>query len=300
MTDVFGEANGGYVFYDATDSTGDNGNLSRVTSANNCTVLETINAGEISHAHGANNTVIILQAIGSEIAVFTDNVAYFNVTDANITAAGKGGIGMGALPCDTFGDLSTSAQQIDNFSFKEIAGSTTGYAFPSTTGEISNAWTNPTNAYADDAAYAEEDDDGGAQDYGDFGFSVAAGSTIRGLQCAVELESGQAYWIELGLEVSIDNGSTWSSQLLVRNEPTTPNVYLMGHANYLWGLTWTVDDTADTDLRVRVEQNASQSITSGRDTEVDYIKCQVFSDAGGGEPPAAATSAQIIFFDTDF
>lgn len=280
-TDVFDEANGGYMIWDTTDSTADDSILKLVTGPGSCSNLELINEGNINKAFGTNNVVIVLQAVGSEISVFFNDLAFHYVTNTNITAAGKGGFGFGAGPCNSGGDLSAGVQEIDNFKVIELADNNTGWLNPSTTGETNNDWTNPSNAYADDGSYAEEDDNNGLQDYGDFGFSIPAGSPITGVQVRLVWQSGggTTYWVQAGAEVSLDNGSTWSTQLdgaRVAGSTDVENVF--GHANYLWGESWTVTDTADTDFRIRLDHSASESTTGGRDLELDEVAVRIFYD----------------------
>ena len=295
-TAAFDEADGAYVFYNASAVTTDNPVLAMVASGSTCTALKTVDVGltALGFAFGPDGTTFVMQAAANEISVFRNNVAYHVVTNATNTAAGKGGIGMGGSPCNPSGDLVDGETQADAFSITQIATASTTYNAPSTTGEITNDWTNPTNAYSDDASYAEEDDVGEDQDYGDFGFSIPAGSTIRGIQVKAEAKGGTlGSTVDMGVEVSNDNGATWSSQLTGRWDPE--NTLLFGHANYLWGLTWTVTDTADTDFRIRLAHTASESLSAGRDLEVDYVAVKIFYDegAGGGGGAAAGTPAKV-------
>jgi len=240
-TAAFDENNGGYLFYDATDSSGDDPILARVTSATTCTAIDTFDAGEIATALGPDRATIILQAIGTEIVAFTTAgtsygfVGYNYATDSNITATGKGGIGMGALPCVTTGDMSNGDQEIDDFEVLEVAAASTTYASPTTTGERNNSWTNPSNAYSDNATDATATNAGDMQDYGDFGFSGLTGATIHGLQIVVDAgTSSNLNWEELGVQISIDNGATWSATTTGRFYTAADDKIVFGHANYLW------------------------------------------------------------------
>src|SRR3989338_1692212 len=281
--DTIAQNNGAYVLWDTSDQTTIDPKISRITANGSCATLDIADQGLLENALWPNNVEVVFQAIGSEISAFANNVAHLFAIDTNIIAANKGGGGMGAFPCDTAGDLGGASedaeQQVDNFSISKIAAYSTSYRAPTTNGEVSNDWLNPSNAYADDGSYAEEDANGGAQDYGDFGFSIPARGIIRGIQIKVEGEVGIiASWVEIGVEVSTDNGATWSSQLLGRYQSSGPDIYLFGHANYLWGLNWAAQDTADTDLRIRLEKNNGESGLASHDLEIDYAAVKIFYD----------------------
>ena len=197
---------------------------------------------------------------------------------------------MGALPCDTAGDFNEVDQDVDNFSVIEIAASNTGWKDPTTTGETDNNWTNPTNAYTSDNIDATESTTGtnGDQDFGDFGISLTD-ETIRGVQVKVEFTADTSTEVaKVAVEVSLDNGSTWSSALAGQLENDgADDIIIYGHANYLWGETWTASDTSDDEFRVRVEFDA---VESNDNLLVDDVSVRVFydeaeaTDSDGGDP----------------
>jgi hypothetical protein len=291
------QAEGAYVFYNASAVDTEDPILARVSGAGICANVDTLDAGQIVTPLGPNSATILLQAVGSEISAHTSAGAstgvaglFFGTTTT--IPSGKGGIGMGALPCVPSGDQGVATeddnQRIDDFKVFEIASAATSYSPPSTTGERKNDWSNPTNAYSDDGSYAEEDDVTGGQDFGDFGFSIPAGSTIRGFQMKIEGEAGAiSNWVEIGVNVSNDNGATWSATTTARYWDSAPDTYILGHANYLWGLTWTVTDTDNDNLRIKLTHTAAESVTAGRDLEVDYVTGKIFYDPPAGAPPIA-------------
>jgi hypothetical protein len=284
----------GYIFWDTTDASSDDAVLSLVTSQSTCSQLDIIDEGEVQVALFPNNTTIQFQSevVGSndEIIVFASTTGWIYATTSVIGQTGKAGMGIGALPCDLSGDInSTNDQRFDNFSVYELADTRTGWNDPTTTGEVSNSWTDPTNAYSSNDSDATEATNGEAQDYGDFGFSIPAGDTIRGIMVRIEANAGtNGRWDELGVEVSNDNGATWSSRIsFVRFFSTTDDYRVAGHGRYLWGLSWTPTDVSDTDFRVRLtlinKEFGSNAIG------VDHVSVKVFHDAGeGGEPEAAS------------
>lgn len=286
-TGTLAAANGGYVLWDMGDTTTEDPKISVVTGATTCTTLDTYDSGGAGKTYFPSNAVALFQVVGDELTAFADNVGLLYIaSNRAITAANKGGMGMGALPCNNAGDFAgTTTQLLDSFSVTEVAASSTSWSNPTTTGEISNSFTNPTNAYSSNDTDATETTVGESQDYGDFGINLPAGSTVRGVSVRVEGASTASSWKEIGMEVSNDNGATWSSQLLGRVSTTVDDFLVYGHANYLWGLTWTSTDVADTDLRVRIEMNAEESTLS--DLEVDHVSVRVYYD------PAASTTDTV-------
>jgi hypothetical protein len=226
--------------------------------------LGTHDNGLLSGVMYTDGDTAIFQIYGTEIILFGGNnnetspeIGHIIVTDSDISDTNKAGIGMGAFTGSTGDDLNN--QEIDDYEVWELAGSTEGWSSPTTTGETDNDFTNPTNAYSSDDSDATTTTIGHKQDYGDFGFTIPAGSTIRGI--SVKLESGSnhgTYWARHGVEVSNDNGSTWSDQKAVEFQTSTDATKAVGHARSLWGLEWAASDLNDTDFRVRIEYLAEE------------------------------------------
>lgn len=285
-----------YALWDATGVTSDDTKLSSIVDGS-CAQIDTVNEGEINVGLGANNTIITLQASSTEIIGFFDEVGYLYAIDTNITATGEGGIGFGGSACDISGDIDTTSQAIDDFKVYDLADNNTGYQPPSTTGETNNNWSTPTNAYSDDGNYAEEDTIGDAQDYGDFNLTIPAISTIRGIQIIIEGEAGTSgIWVEIGVEVSDDNGSTWSAQKIGRYQASTADIIVFGAANSLWGKSWTASTLDNDHFRVRLTHTNSESTTAGRDLEIDYLAVKVFYDETAA-PAEQPYIRQPIFFE---
>lgn len=255
------------------------------------TSLITHENGALSSSIVLANAIVMLQVLGSDISFYsaTSNeseteVAHLFTTDTAISATNKAGLGTGAYRNV---DDDMGSNDLDNFQVVEIGDTVTSWANPTTTGEISNDFTNPTNAYSSDNVRATSTTVGHKQDYGDFGFSIVAGSTIRGIQVKVEGHSNAATtWARFGVEVSNDNGTSWSSVKNVEFEGTTDVTKVVGHANSLWGLSWVAADLNDSDFRVRLSYVAEQSTSAT--LNIDHIQVKVISDslteAGVGVP----------------
>jgi hypothetical protein len=276
----------GYIFYEYGLS-GDDPVLARITSTTGCTAVDTWDMSEAFFPTSAvvAGSVIRIQTQNDEQIGYVDNVGYMYATDANIRAGGKGGVFMGSIPCDTGGDF--GAQSMDNFQILELGVASTTWLAPTTNGEITNQFTNPANAYSSNGSYATENATEG-QDYGDFGVVPSANATVRGLQVRVEgNNSSGTRWIEASVEVSIDNGSTWSTPVAGRFNGNGDDNIVFGHANYLWGLTWTDTDLTDSDLRVRITTSNRES--AGDVFSLDMIAVKAFWDAGVAPSTAKAS-----------
>jgi hypothetical protein len=182
-----------------------------------------------------------------------------------------------------------------------VAGSNTGFKDPTTTGEISNDFTNPSNAYASDDSDATVAFTTGtpAQDYGDFGISIPSDSTIRGISVRVESGADSTTPIyTIKIELSKDNGSTWpvSKSAVYDFEATDiDQTFVFGHARSLWGTTWSPSDLSDANFRVRI--TISQDGTISRTYQLDHISVRVMYDAGAAPSAAPSAGEDIIWFD---
>jgi len=175
-----------------------------------------------------------------------------------------------------------------------LADTITGWSNPTTTGENNNDFTNPTNAYASDDSDATEATVGQKQDYGDFGFNIGAGDTIRGIEVKVEADlSSSGHW-HVGVEVSNDNGATWSTQKLIQYQsPSGDIVKVAGHGRSLWGLTWTAGDLNDENFRVRIEYQAKES-GSARTLQIDHVSVKVSLKIVADAAAAKGVSSSVI------
>lgn len=236
-----------------------------------------------------NNATTWFQVVGNEIGLYRKGIetTLLFATDTTYTAAGKAALGMGQI-CVAGEDTSTTLPVVDDFIVYELADTKTGWNNPTTNGEISNNFTNPTDAYSSNDVYATETSTTQNHDYGDFGFSIPSGDTIRGIEVKLEMKTNDTFdYANIGVEVSNDNGATWSAQKLIRIQSTTDITQVAGHGRSLWGLTWTPTDLNDTDFRVRIQL---ESVESGTLTfSLDHVSVKVFHDAG-----AAAQRRVII------
>lgn len=226
---------------------------------------------------------VAVDLIGSDLILYKGEVSLAYASDSSISAAGKAGVGMGAHPAETGGDFN-AIEAMDTFVIKQCAATVTSWANPSTTGETNNDFTTPSNAYSDNGSYATSATIGQKQDYGDFGFSVSGTATIVGVQIAIDSKLSSSGYYEIGVEISIDNGSTWSTQKVIRTIGLADHLVFGGRSDSLWGLTFSSPATNfDNDhFRVRIEYKTKESL-SARTISIDHVKARLmYDDAGGG------------------
>ena len=148
---------------------------------------------------------------------------------------------------------------------------------------------NPTNAFANDGAFAEDTDTNTGQSancanagkdrhvYYDYGFSIPAGSTINGIVVRLDawadkVNPGQPV---MCVELSWDGGATWAAY----PAKTTPKLgtseatFFLGSDSDTWGRTWSVTDFTNANFRVRIT-NVSRS-SDIRDFFLDWVPVQV-------------------------
>lgn len=237
------------------------------------------------------------QVVGTDIAMYNANeIADIYISDSTHTSAGKAMVNFGSNEIDSGNDITT--QEIDNFEIFKLADTVTGWNSPTTNGEVSNDFTNPSNANSCNDSDATSATVGNKQDYGDFGFDIRSGDTVRGIMIKVESDLSGSGWFKVGVEVSNDNGTTWSSAKIMQKEDLDTGggdvTKLAGHGQSLWGLTWTPTDVSDADFRVRVEYNAKESGNS-RTLQLDCVQAKILHDAGTGG--SAATTTNYIHTD---
>ena len=98
---------------------------------------------------------------------------------------------------------------------------------------------------------------GASQGYGNFGFGLASGLAIKGIEVRIEAKASDPAGCQLAVELSSDNGATYTATgkkvALTGSDPTpVSNWLLAGAAADLWGRTWTPADLNNGSLKVRL------------------------------------------------
>ncbi|MCH8920266.1 MAG: DNRLRE domain-containing protein [Chloroflexi bacterium] len=158
--------------------------------------------------------------------------------------------------------------------------SDTGYLSPSaeaadTGGDGDGFELNPTNAFADDAAFASSMDNSvDRHRFYNYGASIPAGSTISGIEVRLD------WWMDdilgtnsMDVELSWDGGTSWTSAKIGASETTTEQTFSLGGPADTWARTWTDSEFSDANFRVRLTSNSSSGF---RDFFLDWVAVRVY------------------------
>jgi hypothetical protein len=121
------------------------------------------------------------------------------------------------------------------------------------------------------------------QGFGDFNIpAIPSGATIRGVEVAVEARASDATGCELGVEISRNGGSSWTSTGIDENLPGSDTVITVpstGASTQLWGLSsWTPSHFTNANFQVRIEYrdyDSGSTCTNGSTTYVDWVRVKV-------------------------
>jgi hypothetical protein len=155
------------------------------------------------------------------------------------------------------------------------------------------AWTNPSNAAADDGSYATASLDTYEKtqylNATNFGFSIPEGSTIHGINVSIERKTGR--------DVADDVVSLLKDGVVVGDNksggywPVTDTLIHYGDATDLWGEDWTPEDINNPKFGV-VLKAEEQDDNPTADVYVDYIAITVNYTIGSGSCPADAKKSE--------
>ena len=152
-------------------------------------------------------------------------------------------------------------------------------------GDNNGFQTNPANACANDAAFAEDPNSGNSgattcSDVGkdrhlyyNYGFTIPAGSSISGIE--VRLDA----WADstpsnpfMCVELSWDGGATWTATKKTTTLGTAEATFTLGTTTDTWGRTWASTDFTNANFRVRITNVAGNN---QRDFRLDWAAVQV-------------------------
>lgn len=190
---------------------------------------------------------------GSSARVFDDAP----VGDGEVTGGGEGG--GDAVDTNTDGDTIGPAQN--------------DFLWPTATG--AGTWTNPTYAYdGTDGTYANTTTGSAQQIYTTFNDSVPGTDTIGGIEVKMEI-SGTTAAGSIDVELSWDNGSSWTSSQNSGTLSDTDTVVIIGGSGDDWGNSWTPSQIPN--MQVRVTANPSSN-----EVRIDGLQVRVHHEASGG------------------
>ncbi len=136
----------------------------------------------------------------------------------------------------------------------------------------------PQNAYSDGSGYASNiNGPGDRHRYYNYNMSIKSSCAIEGI--AVRLD----WWLDSGansnsmsVELSWDGGATWTAAQTDPTETTSEHTAILGSSSDTWGRTWTVDELANANFRVRLTCDCSGGACGGRDFYLDWVPVSVY------------------------
>jgi len=134
---------------------------------------------------------------------------------------------------------------------------------------------NPQYAYTDDNVSAENQ--GGLGDshlFYNFGLGVPLDATVKGIQVRLDWYlDGDIGVNSMGAEISWNGGSDWTSPISDDIETTVEHTAYLGDSANDWGHSWTPNEFANDNLRVRITCNSD---TADRIFFLEYISVIVY------------------------
>ncbi|HLF27348.1 MAG TPA: glycoside hydrolase family 9 protein [Anaerolineae bacterium] len=173
----------------------------------------------------------------------------------------------------------------------------TGWVSPSnqaaqTGGDGNGFQTSPTAAFADGGTSIATDTNSGTNTntsctntgkdrhaYFAYPLSIPGGSTITGIEVRLDARVDSATGTrQMCVEVSWNNGATWTAVKTSAALSTTEASYILGSATDTWGRAWTTGELTSANFRVRIT-NVSNS--TSRDFFLDWAPVRVTYTGGG-------------------
>ena len=187
----------------------------------------------------------------------------------------------------------------------------TGWLSPTDDYVYATGLSQPNRAYADDTNYAFRNNnaDGVAHVYRDYGFSIPADAVIQGIQVRLD------WWMDdtsgtnaIRVYLSYDGGTNWTAYQSATTALTTDGnpTDIVGGTADTWGRTWSASEFSDANFRVRLELSTT---STARDFRIDWVPVQVTYtqppvavDDGYSTPedtPLTAAAPGVLGNDTD-
>ena len=154
----------------------------------------------------------------------------------------------------------------------------TGWMNPTANAVDSNGGfdTNPANAYTDGSGNASDSVSSYTTDnhrYYNYNLGVPAGATINGIEVRIDWWlNGNTGTNTIGVQLSWDGGTSWTSAKTDTTEPTSEKTTIFGNTSDDWGHSWSANELGNTSFRVRVQCSAT---SSARTFYLDWIPVRV-------------------------
>ena len=221
----------------------------------------------------------------TQIATVGSNVTSYN--DTGLAAGASYGYRVRAY--NGVGDSDYS----NTVSATTLVGPTnTGYLSPSANAPVTSGagdnngfQTTPTNAYANDNAFAVDTNSGTStstsctdagkdkHNFSNFNVNVPPGRTINGIEIRLNARVDRTSNAPaMCVQLSGDGGANWTAAKSTATLGTTKTTYILGGVADLWGQSWTVNNFTNTNFIVRIINVAS---STARDFSLDWVAVQV-------------------------
>ncbi len=133
---------------------------------------------------------------------------------------------------------------------------------------------NPTNAFADDAAFASNiNGNGDRHRFYNYGVSIPAGCAIAGIEVRLD------WWLDttggvnsMSAELSWDGGTSWTTAKTDAIETASQHTVILGGSADTWARTWAISDFSDANFRVRLISTGANA----RDFFLDWVPVTVY------------------------
>ncbi|MCD5380958.1 MAG: hypothetical protein LR008_00060, partial [Candidatus Pacebacteria bacterium] len=223
-----------------------------------------------------NGSFLNLDLQQSGITAVDDNGAvtvFGNVDYVQHTRNNKGGGGSSAAAVGGAAPAGNGTVTGGTNDGGELIGDDPDFNWPTAN---SGLWSTPANAYDQvDGTYAS-DASGVSGDYTSHFFVINSGNTINGVEVKLEV-SGTTAAGDIGVQLSWDGGTSWTTTKTTPTLTTTDTVVSLGGPADLWGRTWTESEFSNANFSLRVTGNPSSNTV-----QIDALQVKVFHQTGGG------------------
>ncbi|MCA9358322.1 hypothetical protein KC902_03610, partial [Candidatus Kaiserbacteria bacterium] len=138
-------------------------------------------------------------------------------------------------------------------------------------------FTTGANAYDQtDGTYATTNTTNASSSYSAYGYALGGSSVVTGIEVKLEV-SGTTAAGDIGVQLSWDGGTTWTSAKTTPTLTTADKVITLGGASDTWGHGWSAGQLSNANFAVRIVGNPSSNTV-----QVDAIQVRVYHYVGGG------------------
>ena len=151
---------------------------------------------------------------------------------------------------------------------------------------------NPTNAFANDAASAQNlNGPGDRHRYFNYGASIPAGAFIHGIEVRLDWRPESTSGTNsMRVELSWDGGVSWTSAKTDTTETTSEHTRVLGGPIDAWGRDWAPSELSNANFRVRLTSICTSSNTCAyRDFFLDWVAVKIYFSPVGPNPTLTAS-----------